>query len=162
MCDPIAIASVGAAAGAYGAYQSQSAQNQALEYQAQVGERNAQLAEIQASNAEARGATEEQQHREKVRQLKGSQRTGFAASGVLVDAGSTLETVQDTAAMGEQDALTIRYNASLEAWGKRAEAGGYRAGSEMARRSKRDPLEAGGMSLLTSAGNMGGAIAGSK
>lgn len=160
MCSPIALAGVGAAAGAYGAYSAQSAENQANEYRAQLSERNAALAEQGALNAEARGAREEAAFRTKVKGMKSTQRVGFAASGVTVDSGSALETVADTAAMGEQDALTMRYNASLEAWGKRAEAGNYVGEARLSRMKYRSPLEAGGLSLLGSAGNFAGSMKG--
>ena len=41
--------------------------------------------------------------------------------------GSALETVADTAALGEQDVRTLRANAAREAWGYRAQAVGFTA-----------------------------------
>ena len=155
MCSPQALVGVGAAAGAYGAYTGQAAENQAREYSALISERNASLSELGAQNAIDKGNRDAALLGKKVSQLKSTQRTAFGASGALVDSGSAGQVVQDTAAMGEQDALTIRYNASLEAYGKRAEASNSIAQARLTRMGQRNPFEAGALSLLGSAGSVG-------
>ena len=68
-----------------------------------------------------------------MKRLKGRQVAAFAASGVDPTTGTALETLGDTAAMGEIDALQIRDNAEREAWrhendaiNARAQAGLFR------------------------------------
>lgn len=88
----------------------------------QQGKANARLAKQQAVDAQRRGSEEEQRQRSRVAAMKGAQRAKYAANGVLVDEGAALDTIEETAAIGEMDALTIRDNASREAWGYRSEA----------------------------------------
>lgn len=137
------------------ARQQAEASNRANEYNAQIQERNAAIAEMQAVSAEERGAEAERLHRERVSGLKGSQRVAAAASGVLVDVGSPLEVLQDTAILGELDALTIRSNAAREAWGFRTQAGGYTAQARLSRAKRRDPGAALTTTLLTGASRLG-------
>lgn len=163
MCSPaIALMAAGAGAGAYGAYSAQSAQNKALEYQAKLQERNASIADIQAEDAAVRGALAEKQLAGKVAQLKGTQRAAFGASGVTVGEGTALQTVADTAAMGAVDAVTLRYNTALEVWGKKAEAGGYRAEAAVNRMGKGSPGQAAALSLLSSGASVGGSMLANK
>lgn len=158
MCDPIAIMGVGVAAGAYGGYKSQDAQNQALEYQAKIQEQNANMAEMQATQTEQKGAFAEERLRAGIEGTKGAQRAGFGASGVTVGEGSALETVKNTAALGEVDAMTLRYNTALDAYGLRQQAKGYRSEAGMAREGKQSALLAGGLSLLSSGAGIGGSM----
>lgn len=119
----LALTAAATAMSAYGMYAQGQQQQKQAEYQAAVANNNAivanQNAAIQdraAQDALARGRIDEQQHRLKVAQMKGSQRSALAASGVQVDTGSALDVVADTALMGEMDALTIRSNAEREAY----------------------------------------------
>lgn len=100
------------------------ANKQAGKAQAALGDYNASINEIKATDAIARGREAEDIHRLSTRKLIGSQRAAFAASGVDIgDPDSTAVNVfADTAALSEQDALTIRANAAREAWGYRAAA----------------------------------------
>lgn len=77
------------------------------------------VGEMQAKDAEARGRESEKRHRQDVKQLIGDQRAALAAQGVEVDSGSAAEIQEQTAELGELDALTIRNNARLEAMGLR-------------------------------------------
>jgi hypothetical protein len=99
-----------------------AAAQDAAESQAELSEANAKLAEQQAEDATARGAVAENQFRTQVRGMIGSQRAGFAASGVDVAFGSALDVPADAARLGELDALTIRSNAAREAWGYKVTA----------------------------------------
>lgn len=139
---------VSAGTAAYTVYQSKKASNEAKEY-------NAGIADIQANEARKRGKEEERAHRLRVARLKGEQRAGFAGSGVVVDEGSALLALEDTAYFGEQDALTVRRNAALEAWSFKSEAVGLR-------RTKGSPLVAAGTTLLTEAASSYSSYAGGK
>jgi len=169
MCGPlgsalgVAIGAGGLAMQTIGAKQRVDAENQSAEfsarmneYNASISQKNVQLAQARAQDAEARGRVAEKQHRQRVSQLKGTQRAGFAASGVLVDSGSTQDVLEDTAVFGELDALTIRHNAATEAFGERMQAANFQDQSQqlnmqadMTRRQKRNPWLSAGTTLLT-------------
>lgn len=78
---------------------------------------NASIATHQADDAILRGATEERRLRVGVGSLIGSQRAAFAAQGIEVGSGTAADVQASTAQQGEEDALTIRTNAMMEAWG---------------------------------------------
>lgn len=164
MCNPVTATIMVAAVAVQtvGAYKEVQAANAAADYNAKLMERNAQTAEMQATDAEQRGAIEEKQHRLQVSQLKGQQRASFGASGVLVDSGSTADTLFDTAAYGELDALAIRANAKKEAWNYKNEAQNYRGQAELSTMSKRNAGFAAATTLLTGASSMAGTYAASK
>lgn len=166
MCDPItlgvtalAFAAVGAGVNAYATYQAQSAANAAAEYNAKVAERNKQIADMQAERAEQQGEIDAKQHRLKVAGMIGEQRSDLAGSGVVVDEGSALDVIQDTAEWGELDALTIRNNAAVDAWGYRTQGLNYQAQADASRMSKRSAGGAAGMSLLSDTTKIGSQFA---
>ena len=117
----IAASVAGAGVSIIGQGQQAAAQRASLEYQAAVARNNQILAERQAADAEERGKVAERNQRIKSQQLIGRQRAVLASNGVLVDDGSALDITSDTAALGEQDALTIRSNAEREALGFRTQ-----------------------------------------
>jgi len=154
-------------------YQAQAAQqeavsqNKAIEYRALQSEQNAQLAEYEAEDARRRGEDQENRVRQELSRTEGRQRAAFAASGVVVDQGSPLDVLEDTAVQGEQDALTVRHNAAQEAWGHSVAAQNYRNESDLLRAQKRDPeyarqttLLSGRSKLLDRAGGIAGQTAG--
>lgn len=87
-----------------------------------ISQYNADIARQQAQRALDRGKTDEQQYRLSIAQLIGKQRAQLAAKGFDLGADTALQIQLDTARIGEIDALTIRNNAALEAWGYRAQA----------------------------------------
>lgn len=153
---------VGASTGAMSAYQQTKASNAAADYNASMLERNAEVSEMQARNAQERGARETTAHRRRVKSMIGSQRSSAGASGVLVDAGSTLDVVSDTATYGELDAQTIRRNASMEAWGLTEQAKGQRYQADITRSQKRSKTSAVATSLLTQGSSYAATYYGSK
>jgi coproporphyrinogen III oxidase-like Fe-S oxidoreductase len=122
-----------------GAYQEATAENQSNAYNAQIArnnqaimEQNAQVEEARAAQAVAAGQLEEKTFRQRADLVKGEQRAGFAASGVLVDSGSALDVAVDTAELTELDALTIRHNTALQEYDLKARARNLRQeGSQM-------------------------------
>lgn len=110
---------------------AKSAENEG-KYQAEVYGRNADLADEQARDALARGREAEMALRRKSRGLSGSQRAGFAAQGLDINSGSASDVVQNDAALGELDALTIRNNAQRESFGFRKQAEFDRRDAQMA------------------------------
>lgn len=115
MCELTTMLMIGSTVmGAAGAVQQGKAANASAKYNAQVADMNAKIAERQARDAVQRGAMEEQQQRMKTSQIIGKQKAAMAANGVDLTFGSPLDTLVDTATMGELDALTIRSNAYRE------------------------------------------------
>ncbi len=99
-----------------------AAQRKAGEANAEIAGINARIADMQADDALRRGEKDEKRHRLDVKKFIGSQRVALAAQGIEVDSGTALELQEETAGLGELDALTIRNNAAREAWGYRVQA----------------------------------------
>lgn len=131
MCDiataTLAVTAIAGGVSAYGQYQQGQAQEEQYEYQAAVDRNNSIIAQRQADDAIERGRIEEQEHREKVNQIKSSQRVSFASRGIDLGSADVSETLADTAMLGELDALTIRNNAQREAYGYRVQASNFEA-----------------------------------
>ncbi len=125
------IGGIGALAGAAGTYQQGKAAQASADYQSKVAANQAKIAGYQAEDSLARGSIAERQQRLKVKQLIGQQRASMGASGLSLDSGSFVDTIGDTAELGEYDALLIRSNAEKEAWGYRAAAAGQSAQSSI-------------------------------
>jgi hypothetical protein len=168
----LAISAASAGASAIGSVKAGNASKRAGQAEADVANSqadlslaNADLADQQAADAEARGAVAENEYRTQVRGLIGSQRAGFAANGVDVGFGSSVDVQADAARLGELDALTIRSNAAREAWGYKVQAWNDRQSSLIQRKGGQMAIEAGkasasadywnaGQTLLTGAGGL--------
>jgi len=94
--------------------------------QREIASNNAELAERAARDARQRGAVSEREHRRQVRSFIGSQRAALAAQGVDVNDGTAVDLQADSAMLGELDALTIRNNAAMEAFGFQRQASSFR------------------------------------
>lgn len=106
-----AIAGIGSAGmGAVNSYQQGKAQKAQSEYESQVAQQNAKIAQQNAAMERQQGIEEARLQRIKAAQVIGSQKTAMAANGVDVTQGTALDVIEDTAAMGELDALQTRYN----------------------------------------------------
>lgn len=140
MCDLVTALTIGSTLiGGAGAIQQGQAQAASARYNAQVAEMNARMADRAAKDALERGKLEEQKQREKTAQIIGQQRAGMAANGLDLSFGSPLDTLVDTATLGELDALTIRANTyrderdiRQQGANYRGQAGMYRAGASSA------------------------------
>lgn len=134
MCDiTMALTLAATAIGAVGQVQQSQATAASNRYNAQVQEMNATLADRRAKDAIERGAAEEQRKRQQVAQIQGQQRAGMAANGVDLTFGSPLDTIVDTAVLGELDALTIRSNTYREAYDYQVQGVNARSGATMSR-----------------------------
>lgn len=98
------------------------AANSAARTSRKISEFNARSGDMQARWAEDRGIEAIYRHRLKMRGVRGAQRTSFAGQNVLVDDGTALEAQEDAAKWTEVDAITIKNNAALEAWGYKLQA----------------------------------------
>ena len=88
----------------------------------------------QAEQTIEQGKVAEQAQRVKTSQLKGEQKTAFAAAGVDVASGSPVDIITDTEAIGELDALTIRGGAETEAANLRSRGISERLQGKLAKR----------------------------
>ena len=128
MCDLVMALTIGSTLlGAAGQIQQGKAQAAANNYNAKVSEMNAQISERRARDALERGALEEQQKRRETQALLGKQKAAMAANGVDLTFGSPLDTIVDSAVLGELDALTIRKNSQREEYDYRVQATNQRA-----------------------------------
>lgn len=121
---PLAIASTVLSTGAsvVGQIQQARAQESQARYQAAVArnnaiiqEQNAERARLAAERVRQQAEADVETQRGRIGQLEGRQRAALAANGVLLDQGSALDIVIDTATIGELDVQTIRRNAEREA-----------------------------------------------
>lgn len=119
--------------GAAGQIQQGQATAAANNYNAKVQEMNAQLSERRSRDAIDRGKADEQRKRTEVARVMGAQKAAMAANGVDIGYGSPLDTIVDTAKMGELDALTIRSNSYREAYDDNVDAVNKRAGAKLSR-----------------------------
>ena len=104
----------------------QAAQAQA-NFQAQIARNNQIIAQRNADDARDRGKIAADLQRQKNAQLRAKQKTTLAANNVLIGQDAALQLEEDTAAIGELDALTIQSNAEREALGFEAQGAGFGA-----------------------------------
>jgi hypothetical protein len=138
------LGAVGQVVAAEGQARQMEAQAKAADYNAQVVEMNATLSDRRAKDALERGAKEEQRKRLEVQRILGSQQAAMAANGVDITFGSPLDTLTDTAMLGEIDALTIRTNANRESYDRRVDAVNQRAGATLDRMEAQSAREGAG------------------
>jgi hypothetical protein len=162
MCEPISISILtGVALAAGTALQVKSsmdqadAQNKANSYNAAIQNRNAEIANIEADQALQRGQVAVNQHNMAVKGMIGKQRADAAGSGLLIDDGSNLDVVSDTAGYGKLDAMTIENNARREAWGYKLNAANSTASANLLNSSRVDPMTAGLSPLLSGISSLG-------
>jgi hypothetical protein len=148
---PVAIGAV------QGMQQGQAAKAGA-DSQAAALRQNAFYLNQSAQDAKARGIIEADQQRVQTQQAIGTQRAAMAGSGGVVDEGSNAIIQQDTAQIGELDALTISNNAAREAYGFQVQAqDNLRTAKNVQKQGDKAPL----MSMLGGAlGGAGGMMGG--
>lgn len=105
----------GTALGVVGSYQQGKATEAQYNYQAQVNRQNAEIAKDNAAMERQTGLEEARRQRIATLQAIGEQRVGLAANGVDVNYGSSLDIIEDTAALGELDALMLQTEAERRA-----------------------------------------------
>lgn len=148
---PLWVQIAGLAVTAVGAVQQTRAASAAADATEAQAAENAKFAEAQANNATRQGLVDEDRRRAETRAMLARQRVALAANNVDMSTGTPLELLGDTAAIGEQDALTIRANAAREAWGYRAQGVNYKNEGAMAKAAAKNQNKA---TILTSAGSM--------
>jgi hypothetical protein len=88
---------------------------QAAEFNMMAGDQNARLAEKQ-------GLEDAAQIRLIARKNIGAGRAAIGASGITAESGSAMDVLQESAAMGEMDALRAKHSADMKAWSYRVGA----------------------------------------
>ena len=102
-------------------------------YLDKVSKVNAGISRQAADDAIKRGSIDADEQRKVAQQVIGAQRTGFAAGNIDVNTGTAGQIQNDTAALGELDALTIINNAAREAYGYRVQAMDQRQQGKLAK-----------------------------
>jgi len=130
MCDPFSwvmgiTAVVGAVVGTTTSIVSANNTKKVNEYQAKVAKDNAKIAEENARNERQSGLEESRRQRLRTLQTIGSQQTAMAANGIDISSGTALDTVQDTAELGELDSLMIQYNSERTAFNHETQANNF-------------------------------------
>lgn len=136
--------------GGEAAYEAGQSQKRAAEYQAAVARNNAMLAEQYAQVEVQKGQRLEEAKRIETAQREGAVRAAAAASGLDVDSGSPLRLQEDTAKLGEYDALTIRDAASRAAYGYRVKGVDYAAQAQLDDMRASDASHAGALGMWSS------------
>lgn len=152
MCEPGTLAIASLAMGALGAVQQSNAQKAAAKSAANEARYNAQVARnnqiIQEQNAEAaldQGRAEAEDKRRETAQRLGLQRAQLAAQGFDVGAGTSLDILGDTAALGELDVLRIESDAENRARNFRVQGSNFGAEAGLQDMSARNSLTAGAL-----------------
>ena len=140
---------LGFAMQAIGQKQAGDAQAGQYQYQAAVDRNNKIISDRQAADALKRGEADEQAHRRKVQSIKADQRVSFAARGVDLGSDNVIDTLSDTAMLGELDALTIRSNAGREAYGYNVQGMNYEASAQNNSLAAKGAKKAGKTGALT-------------
>lgn len=128
----------------------QGKQQQAMyNYQAKVAQENAEIAKKNADTERQTGIEEARLQRMKTLQAVGAQQTAMAANGMDVTQGTSLDIIEDTAAMGELDALQIQTNYERKALAYEQQAGNYTNQANMDAISGRNAYTAGKINAVT-------------
>lgn len=147
---------IGGAIGASGANQSAQAQAEAAKYNAEVAANNQQTALNNATLTAQAGAQQVATQQLKTRATVGAITANAAASGLDVNSDSPLDVRSSTSQLGELDALTVRSNATKQAYGYQTQAANYGAEVPLYKQEAGQDITAGNLSatstLLNSAG----------
>ena len=140
----------GGIVGGISSAQQGKAQQAQYNYQAQVAEENAKIDNNNAAIERQQGIEESRLQRIKTAQAIGSQKTAMAANGVDITQGTALDVIEDTAAMGELDALQTRYNYEKKALAYEAKADNFTNQSNLDVIAGKNAYQAGKMNGLAS------------
>lgn len=146
----LAASAVSAGVSAYSAHEQGVARSQAMAYQAAVAKNNEALAEQYAQAETQKGARLEEEKRRETAQREGAIRAFAGASGVDANSGSPVRVTEDTASLGELDALTIRNNAQRAAFGYRTRGMDYAAQAQLDTMGSEDAARSGELGAWSS------------
>lgn len=140
----------GGVVGGVSSYQQGKQQQAYYNYQAEVQKENSKIAESNAALERQQGIEEARLQRIKTSQAIGSQKTAMAANGVDVTQGTAVDVLEDTAAMGELDALQTRYNYERKALSYEAQANNFNNQANLDVIAGKNAYSAGKMNALAS------------
>ena len=157
-------AAVSTTLGVVSSVQQSKAQQAQYEYQAKVQERNEKIARNNAAMERQTGIEEAREQRMKTLQAISAQETALAANGVDVSYGNSLDIIEDTAMLGELDALRIQYNSERTARNYKTQAQNFKSDAVLSRYAQANAKTAGNMNALSAGisgiGKMASSIAG--
>jgi hypothetical protein len=130
-----AVGGWGNAATAVGDLAKGFAESGADKYQSQIYRNNAEIARYNAQRETQAGEIAAESLGLKTRAIVGQTKAAQAASGIDVNTGSAVSVQESERVLGLLDAMTIRSNAALKAYGYQSEAATNLAKAEMARRA---------------------------
>ena len=134
-------------------------QTENADFQSGMMKQNAAFKYQTANETVLAGDTSADWQRVKAGQAIGTQRSVQAANGIDVNSGSSALIQDDTAMLGELDALTIQNNAAREAYGLRVQADQDRSN---AKQTVKNGKTAAMGSILGGAGKAFGSFAGGR
>lgn len=153
----LATSALGGVVGAVGQYEQGQAAATSAKFNADIERQNAAISRENAAIAGQSGAQQAFNSGQKSRQEMGAIIANQAASGIDVNSGSALDTRLSADDLGMMDALTIRSNATREAYGYRTQAISHDEQAVLDRASATNDLTASylnaGSTLLGAAGN---------
>lgn len=136
MCDPVTMGVVAAGATVMQGYQAY----QQGKFEEGVANYNARQTENEATMTRNKGVEQENKQRRATAELISKQKAQSAASGVDVNTGSAVQLRDDSALLGELDALTIRENFENQAQSFDDQASLTRQQGKNAKRAGRNAL----------------------
>jgi hypothetical protein len=147
MCSPAVVPLITTA---FGAVSQASAQKKSGEANAQIAAANAKVASAQEDSAYEKGAAQEVQYSNQLKELQGKAVAAAGAGGIDPNRGSPLDLLVQSTGFGERDIRQIGINASMEAFGYDVQAINFSNQGQL------DTLEGNSQAnatLLTGAGN---------
>src|SRR5687767_4224549 len=133
MCDPVTLTLAATAMAVAGQGVSTMAAVKQANYESKIAERNASLERTAAKDALERGRLGDKRFQEQLGQTMGQQNAALAANGIDINFGSAANVRGDAAAIGQEDALTLRENAMRQVRGLEINASNYTAQARAAR-----------------------------
>ena len=146
---------VGTAVSVVGGMQQAKAQQQEAEYQAQVAQPNANIANENAAQVRQQGIEDARNQRLKALSTIGTQKAQMAANGMNIGDGSALDTIEDTAMLGEMDALSTMYNAEQHALNYEQQSANFQNQANLSRMAGQNASSASRINAI--AGGLNGA-----
>lgn len=135
--------------GSVGALASSRASAASNRYNAAINDQNARVALENANIASEAGAEQAYITSQGTRAQVGSIKANQAASGVDVNSGSAVDVQVSARQLGKFDAMTVRSNATKEAFGYVNQADNYKAQAQLDRAEARADIASGWLNAGT-------------
>lgn len=155
MCGPAALLIAGTAVSMIGTGMSALQANKQARYEARVASRNADMEREAAQQAMQNTREASLAHYRKVAQIKGAQRARAAAAGVQLDFGTAADLVDETDALGREDAGRILKQGEQAVRGHDVQTANYMGQKSAAKTRASNALVNGAIGMASTA--LGGA-----